>query len=53
MNAMKEIKKYLCIWGDGMNAKTVAAEWIHVEDNPPNKKAMCLCEDGKIRFGNP
>lgn len=36
-----------------MNAKTVAAEWIHVEDNPPNKKAMCLCEDGKIRFGNP
>ena len=36
-----------------MNAKTVAADWIHVEDNPPNKKAMCLCEDGKIRFGNP
>ncbi|AZN67031.1 hypothetical protein DX910_00580 [Acinetobacter haemolyticus] len=36
-----------------MNAKTVAAEWAHVEDNPPNKRVMCLCEDGKIRFGNP
>ena len=36
-----------------MNAKTIAAEWIHVEDNPSNKRVMCLCEDGKIRFGNP
>jgi len=33
--------------------KTVAAEWIYIEDNPPNKRVMCLCEDGKIRFGNP
>lgn len=34
-----------------MNA--VAAQWIHVEDSPPDKKVMCLCDDGKIRFGKP
>ena len=38
-----------------MNAvvKVVKAEWIHIEDISPNKKVMCLCEDGKIRFGTP
>ena len=38
-----------------MNAmvKAVGAEWIHVEDMPPGKKVMCLCTDGKIRFGTP
>lgn len=36
-----------------MSIKTVNAEWIHVEDNPPDKRVMCLCDDGKIRFGNP
>ncbi|WP_242048041.1 hypothetical protein [Acinetobacter baumannii] len=36
-----------------MTIKTVAAQWIHVEDQPPNKKVMCLCDDGKIRFGKP
>ena len=38
-----------------MNAavKVVKAEWIYIEDMPPNKKVMCLCKDGKIRFGIP
>ena len=36
-----------------MGIKTVSAEWIQIEDNAPNKKVMCLCEDGKIRFGVP
>ncbi|MCQ1079366.1 hypothetical protein [Acinetobacter baumannii] len=36
-----------------MTIKTVAAEWISVEENPPNKRVMCLCDDGKIRFGKP
>ena len=34
-----------------MGIKTVSAEWVHIEDSLPNKKVMCLCEDGKIRFG--
>lgn len=33
--------------------RTVSAEWIQIEDNPPNKKVMCLCKDGKVRFGIP
>ena len=41
--------------GIGMNAmvKAVGAEWIHIEDMNPDKKVMCLCADGKIRFGTP
>ena len=33
--------------------KTVEAKWVHIEDMPPSKKVMCLCKDGRIRFGIP
>ena len=33
--------------------KTVGAEWIQIEYNPPDERVMCLCKDGKIRFGIP
>ena len=36
-----------------MRVQAVGAEWVHIEDGPPNKRVMCLCSDGKIRFGNP
>lgn len=36
-----------------MQMKKVTAEWTHVEDHPPSERAMCLCADGKIRFGKP
>lgn len=36
-----------------MGNKTVSAEWIRIEDQPPEKRVMCLCDDSKIRFGYP
>lgn len=36
-----------------MSLKTVKAEWIQIEDEPPCSWALCLCNDGLVRIGVP